>query len=140
MKRKIIESLIWLKDISLKPTIIVLVIALLDRPIDSYLLSPLWGFLHLEHCWQLSVLVALLAAVIGYYGWQMFECKYDKKHVSVYVLTWMLYALYHREWIYISVFSWLDCWTLLLLAFPIGVCIHWLYEILTSVVKRHLVV
>lgn len=126
MKRKIIELLIWLKDISLKTTIIVLVIALLDRPIDSYLLSPLWGFLHLEHCWQLSVLVGLLSAVIGYYGWQMFECKYDKKHVSVYVLAWMLYALYHREWIYISVFSWLDCWTLLLLAFPIGVCIHWL--------------
>ena len=68
MKRKIIELLIWLKDISLKTTIIVLVIALLDRPIDSYLLSPLWGFLHLEHCWQLSVLVGLLSAVIGYYG------------------------------------------------------------------------
>lgn len=127
MKQKIVKLLACLKVFFLKPTILVLIIASLSRPIDSCLLSPLWGILQLEYCWQLSLLVMLLSAMIGYYGWQMFQCKYDKKHVNVYVLAWMLYALYYKEWIYIKAFSLLDCWMLILLAFPIGVCVHWLY-------------
>lgn len=128
MKQMSVKFLARLKDIFLKPTILVLIIASFGRPIDAYLLSPLWTILQLEHCWKLSVLVIFSSVIIGYYGWQMFQCKYDKKHVNVYVLAWMLYALYYREWIYIKAFSLLDCWTLILLAFPIGVCVHWLYR------------
>lgn len=128
IKKKIIEFLIWLRDVTIKPILIVLIVALLDKPIDYHLLSPLWGFLNLEYSKTLLLFVALISIIIGYNGWQMYRCKYDKKHISLYLLACGLYVLYYKQWSYINVWLWIDCWNILLSAYPIGVGTHWLYK------------
>lgn len=64
IKKKIIEFLIWLRDVTIKPILIVLIVALLDKPIDYHLLSPLLGFLNLEHSKTLLLFVALISIII----------------------------------------------------------------------------
>ena len=113
---------------TIKPILIVLIVALLDKPIEHHLLSPLWGFLNLEYSKTLLLFVALISIIIGYNGWQMYRCKYDKKHISLYLLACGLYVLYYKQWKYINVWLWIDCWSILLSAYPIGVGTHWLYK------------
>lgn len=76
----------------------------------------------------LLLFVALTSIIIGYNGWQMYRCKYDKKHISLYLLACSLYVLYYKQWKYINVWLWIDCWGILLSAYPIGVGTHWLYK------------
>ena len=64
IKKKIIEFLIWLRDVTIRPILIVLIVALLDKPIDYHLLSPLWGFLNLEYSKTLLLFVALISIII----------------------------------------------------------------------------
>lgn len=128
IKKKIIEFLIWLRDVTIKPILIVLIVALLDKPIDYHLLSPLWGFLNLEYSKTLLLFVALISIIIWYNGWQMYRCKYDKKHISLYLLACGLYVLYYKQWSYINIWLWIDCWNILLSAYPLGVGTHWLYK------------
>ena len=128
IKKKIIDFLIWLRDVTIKPILIVLIVALLDKPIEHHLLSPLWGFLNLEYSKTLLLFVALISIIIGYNGWQMYRCKYDKKHISLYLMACGLYVLYYKRWSYINVWLWIDCWNILLSAYPLGVVAHWLYK------------
>lgn len=125
---KLRECFTWLRDVTIKPILIVLIVALLDKPIDYHLLSPLWGFLNLEYSKTLLLFVALRSIIIGYNGWQMYRCKYDKKHISLYLLACGLYVLYYKQWSYINIWLWIDCWNILLSAYPIGVGTHWLYK------------
>lgn len=125
---KLRECIIWLRDATIKPILIVLIVALFDKPIDHHLLSPLWDFLNLEYSKTLLLFVALTSIIIGYNGWQMYRCKYDKKHISLYLLACSLYVLYYKQWKYINVWLWIDCWGILLSAYPIGVGTHWLYK------------
>ena len=125
---KLRECIIWLRDVTIKPILIVLIVALLDKPIDNYLLSPLWDFLNLEYSKTLLLFVTLISVIIGYNGWQMYRCKYDKKHISLYLLACGLYVLYYKQWSYINIWLWIDCWNILLSAYPIGVGTHWLYK------------
>ena len=125
---KLRECFTWLRDVTIKPILIVLIVALLDKPIDYHLLSPLWGFLNLEYSKTLLLFVALISIIIGYNGWQMYRCKYDKKRISLYLLACGLYVLYYKQWSYINVWLWIDCWNILLSAYPIGIGIHWLYK------------
>ena len=62
---KLRECIIWLRDVTIKPILIVLIIALLDKPIEHHLLSPLWGFLNLEYNKTLLLFVALISIIIG---------------------------------------------------------------------------
>lgn len=93
---KLRECIIWLRDATIKPILIVLIVALFDKPIDHHLLSPLWDFLNLEYSKTLLLFVALTSIIIGYNGWQMYRCKYDKKHIRLYLLACGLYVLYYK--------------------------------------------
>lgn len=125
---KLRECFTWLRDVTIKPILIVLIATLLDKPIEYHLLSPLWGFLNLEYSKTLLLFVALISIIIGYNGWQMYRCKYDKKHISLYLMACGLYVLYNKRWSYINVWLWIDCWNILLSAYPLGVVAHWLYK------------
>ena len=121
------ESLVWLRDVTIRPILIVLIAALLDKPIERHLLSPLWSFLNLENSKTLLLFVALISIIIGYNGWQMYRCKYDKKHISLYLLACIMYVLYYKQWSYLRVWLWIDYWNIMLSAYPLGVGAHWLY-------------
>lgn len=122
------EYLLEIKNVTIKPVLILLATIAFDKPIEDHLLSSLWNFLNLEKSVTLVLLTILLSITISYYGWQMYRCKYDKKHISLYILACGLYVLYYKQWAYINIWSWVDCWNTLLSAFPLGVGAHWLYE------------
>ena len=128
MINKIRKCLFVVKEVIIKPALILLTAVAFDKPIENHLLSPLWHFLNLEKSGALVLLTILLSLNIMYYGWKMFRCKYDKKHISLYILVCGLYVLYYKQWTYINVWSWIDCWNTLLSAFPLGIGAHWLYE------------
>lgn len=125
MKRK---YLLEIKNVTIKPALMLLAAIAFDKPIENHLLSPLWNFLNLEKSIALVLLTILLSITILHYGWQMYRCRYDKKHISLYILACGLYVLYYKQWAYINIWSWVDCWNTLLSAFPLGVGAHWLYE------------
>lgn len=136
MKQTILKILLWLRDVCIKAMIIVLIAVSFNKPIEVHLLTPLWNFLQIEYSRSLVTLVVLLSVIIGIHGWRMYKCRYDEKHIGLYVMAWALYVFYSKQWNYVDFGFGFNCWETLLLSFPVGFCVHWLYYYTYYILKH----
>lgn len=115
--------------IFLKPSLVVLTLSIFGEPIKDNLLDKIWNLASLEKGWDITVLIACVSATILHCGWRQYQCVHDKKHISYYLIAFGVYFFYLNKWDYIETHYWVDCWLSLLLSYPLGIALHWIFEL-----------
>lgn len=126
-----IISTVWI------PLMGIFCIAAFRSFLNENLFIPLWSYLKLGEGRALTGLVLLICFTMSLYGWNNYKKLYSKNLVRWYTFAWFLFIFfsYVDIWNFLSLFCKLSCWVCLLSAYPIGVGVHWIYVLITKLIK-----
>lgn len=130
------KNCVWIVKAFLKPTLAFLFLSILINPINEKLLRPFWSFLNIQNGYDLTFFTALLVIIIVIFAWRHYKCKYNPIHYGFYFLALGIYVLFSDKWNYIKAFGNIDCWSLILIAYPFGFAIHWLLHFIQKGIKH----
>ena len=109
-------------------TILFLATLVLEDTLSANLFSPLWTWLSLTESSALTLLVDILSIWLIVQGVKMCERVYTSMHIALFIYAWSLYIYFESTWNYITTHFGIDCWTLLLASYPVGVIIGNAYQ------------
>lgn len=110
------------------PILVILSIDSLEDVLNRLLFSPLWQTLNLSESLSLSITILALGAIEVYWGWRRYDNKYSTAHKRWYVFACLLYGYFYAcdTWTYVKCFDLISCWLILIVAYPLGMLVHWL--------------